>query len=851
MKKIFIFLLSLFPLISFANWDAVRTLNYWANFNSPFDINVEVINDACDTSRSYSWNIFSKLNVNGTSWTTCYKSWWKVKCTLSRANSDDRKNTISSGLNLVWDRAQILNDLWVESKIYSNFWSTYTHWVVADFGLLTDSNANDRFSSIEYSLNTGAKNLFNCGNTIRYFDNTECKEKYKTYEDVEVTNWSWVVTIEKRELPFEEVFYVNTSTSCSPTVVNFSNPIYPPVLSTELNIDWCEKKWNVLYCKSNTSSFKLNFKVTNGWTYNKLDYVNANINNEENTSSVIKNSTSTDFSVWNNSMEISLPKEKGKYTLEFSWYWKNGDWLTLSNLVTQKIVIIPNNDFKFSSWDYLDKVSWTNVYANNSDTYKFCKSVTDSNGNTLNDLSRILTTTIDSWFKTNRIDKTWDEALVIKSSTFDKVNSKACIEFAWLAPYKWDLGFKFALSKHDNLYEDIITDKKDLGIKVVNNIEFLKPFIWELTSSRDGSSFNYNPEVWTLMKYMLEAKLKTTNIETSNFRFNYSVNSNINLIGDNLEKQDFKVTDLEWKESFFEWRINYTGEDKLSTINPGVSVIKAKVIYTIWWKEVTYYISENINSSDTSPIKLEFSESKVNNSFIWVKIIGWILWEWNQDITWQDVNISELNSYEVRTQIRKNAYEYTKSLTSWSTVNGVHYVNWDFTISSNPNYETLVIKNWNLTIAWNITKPKFWVIVLSDWYSVVNWKNNKWNIFIKSDVTSLSWLYYADGWIMSVWTDSELLINDSFERTKLLQNQLTINWTIVTRNTIWWAILTSTWKYILPWGQTTDDFDLAMIFDLNYLRRWDVWTSDENKWYSTVIKYNPWLVLDPPKLFNN
>lgn len=851
MKKILLFLLTFFPIISYWNWDAVRSLDYWANFNSPFDVNIEVINEACWTNKNYSWNIFSNLNVNWKSWTSCYKSWWKVLCNISKPNWDDRSWTLKSWFYLVWNRAQILSWMWVESKIYNNFNSTYVHNIESDFWLLTDSNWNNRFSPVDYSLNTWVKKLFNCSNTIRYFDNTECKDLHKKFENVEITNWSWETIIEKREMPFEPKFYVNTDTSCSSSVVNYSNPITPPTISNDISIEWCFKKWDIYYCKSSTSAFKLNFKITNWWTNNWVNFLNFNINNENNTQNISRKSYSNFMWVWNNSINIILPKLKWNYTIEFSWYWKNWDGQTLSNLVTKKLVIIPNNNFSFSSWN-LEKISWTNVYANNNDEYKYCKLVTDSNLNTLTSLTRDLKVNVKSWYKTNRVSNTWDEALKLNDFYFDKNTSKACVEFAWLAPYEWDISFDFKLSKHDDFYESYINDYKDLWYKIVSNIKFLKPFTWKISASRDDNNYNYNPEIGTLMKYKFEAVNSTSNISTSNFKFSYSSNPNIILIWNYLEKQDFQISNLIWKESSFEWRINYTWTDKVSTIKPALKIENAVIEYELDNKIIKYYISELTSPNDNTPVKIEFDEAKINNSFIWVKIIWGIKWEWNQEITWQDVNISELNSYEVRTKIRKNAYDFTKSLTTGSTINGVHYVNWDYTLNnSSPNFETLVVKNWNLTIATNINKQKFWIIVLSDWYNVANWKNNKWNIFIKPNVTNINWLLYADWWIMSVWSDDKLLSTDSFSRTKNLQNQLYIKWSIITRNTIWWAVLTNNWNYVLPWKQTTNDFDLAMIFDLNYLRRWDIWTTLENKWYSTVIEYNPWLVLDAPKLFNN
>lgn len=70
--------------------------------------------------------------------------------------------------------------------------------------------------------------------------------------------------------------------------------------------------------------------------------------------------------------------------------------------------------------------------------------------------------------------------------------------------------------------------------------------------------------------------------------------------------------------------------------------------------------------------------------------------------------------------------------------------------------------------------------------------------------------------MVELWVQNsnwELYISDSDERTKDLQNQLVINWSLFTKNTVWWAVF-SWWKYLLPWNKKSSDFDKAMIYDL-------------------------------------
>ncbi len=80
---------------------------------------------------------------------------------------------------------------------------------------------------------------------------------------------------------------------------------------------------------------------------------------------------------------------------------------------------------------------------------------------------------------------------------------------------------------------------------------------------------------------------------------------------------------------------------------------------------------------------------------------------------------------------------------------------------------------------------------------------------------------YADGGIISNGFLNDTVGNykDSATRTNVLSEQLVIKGTLFTRNTIGGAIKGSTGKYILPGGSLTTDFDQAMMYDLNYMRR--------------------------------
>jgi hypothetical protein len=211
--------------------------------------------------------------------------------------------------------------------------------------------------------------------------------------------------------------------------------------------------------------------------------------------------------------------------------------------------------------------------------------------------------------------------------------------------------------------------------------------------------------------------------------------------------------------------------------------------------------------------------------------------------------------------MRKDAYSYIKNMKSWDILDWVKYIEWeDISISwNNLDYETLVIKNWNVIIDWNLNTSwnKLWIMVLKDSYDTNYDYINSWNIYINNNVTYINALFYADWWIISSQNGNPYT-EDSTSRTYDLNNQLTIKWSIFTRNTIWWAVL-SWWYYIMPGGSKTNDFDKAMIYDLNYLRRWNNWCDKDwnsvctNNWEyrePVVIIYNSWLSINAPKIFN-
>jgi hypothetical protein len=297
--------------------------------------------------------------------------------------------------------------------------------------------------------------------------------------------------------------------------------------------------------------------------------------------------------------------------------------------------------------------------------------------------------------------------------------------------------------------------------------------------------------------------------------------------------------------------LNTTQDATQLNQTPWLQVSSPIISYKLWGKTVKYYLSEGEDANDLTPIKTTWSE------FLWVRVIGWIQWAGKSEFTWQQENISNLYNSEQRTIIRKNAYDYVKNMESWKIVEWVKYVLGDTTISWNVDYETLVVVNGNVIIEndVNLSKKKLWIIVLKDNYDINTDYNGQWNVYIKPNVKEINAIIYADWGLISVDNAWKPYKADSSQRTQALNTQLVLNGSVFTRNTIGWAIL-AWWDYLLPWGVKTQDFDKAMVYDLNYIRRWSSGCEAESATgiclikEPFIIKYDSRIQTSPPKLFS-
>jgi hypothetical protein len=394
---------------------------------------------------------------------------------------------------------------------------------------------------------------------------------------------------------------------------------------------------------------------------------------------------------------------------------------------------------------------------------------------------------------------------------------------------------------------------------VINNVDynFKKPFAWNIqTWDNTTNTWAGTPRIWTLWQYKLSLVQKST-ITPSSLN-SYSLDnftSKIEPIWNGVSVQSNNITtttisDTSW--TTFNARLNTTAWASSLNQTPWLQVNNPIIKYSLWWQNVSYYLTESDGAQDSTPIKTTWW------NFMSIKVEGSAQSSWKGTITWQAESNSNLYPNNMRTPLRKNAYSYIKSMRSGDIMDWVKYVEGDINISWDQPYETLVVKDGNVIITWNLnpTNKTLWIIVLKDAYNLNDWFSKKWNVYIKPNVTKINAVIYADWGIISVNSSWVTYSWDSIDRTNDLNKQLVLNWSFFTRNTIWWAIL-AWWDYILPGWWTTSDFDLAMQYDLNYLRRWNsICDSNGNNctsWWTAapvIIKYNSKVQTNPPKLFS-
>lgn len=559
--------------------------------------------------------------------------------------------------------------------------------------------------------------------------------------------------------------------------------------------------------------------------------------------------------------QLTQSSEEIKIDNVFKKTWKRNLYIKISdnynNFTEKNYILNISPNYPDMSKSLLTLLNPGEKFADNIDWYNYKLELKDKFWNPINNKKVNLINQSCNWYnwcKTlylDMVNESWDTSFLLNTVNNSILNSNWELNFTLksLSPGEFTNRFIINMNLWDNKYINIPTNK-DYYISNNTDTKFKELFYWELFSSRDWHEWWNKVEVWTKLNYKLEVK---------GFKSTYNnINTEIENFKDKILPFDEINTYITWK-SDLSWlntkNINFSlsiNNKSKSLWTPWIKVMWRwpEISYQILWKTIRYFLWEK---SSTNWFSISNQWDKIQDKFIWVRVIWNLQSSWNQEITWQNKNFSDISKTDLRTQIRKNAFEYIKNMKNNTIVWNVRYVVWDITISWEiSGYETLIVKDWNVIINWNLNtnKRNFWIIVLKDWFDLKNDYKTSWNIYIDKNVTKINALIYADWWFVSSnW--KFIYDEDTIARSKDLQKQLFINWSLFTRNTIAWAIWVE-WNYYLPWGWKTSDFNLSMIYDLNYLRRWNKDCDTDLNWncfYSdaTIIKYD---IKNNPKLFS-
>lgn len=687
-------------------------------------------------------------------------------------------------------------------------------------------------------------------------------------------------------------------------------------LCTSDNFSWCNASKNQSITFTNESDNGSMWVLSiSDYAYNVKNY-NYTMNHIDKTAPVISifkdttilNLNSYKFKANNDDLKINFYEKTTSncsseinYLVKINWViiynslaWTSNFDATISNFfkstwskelyikATDKYWNFNEKIINFSNFpDEIDPTKTTitstenwNKYANNSDYYIYTISLKDKYNNpiynkVLNFIDQDCTFYSGCYtLKTNMWTSipSWDDALnEYLYSTPSNWSWEINFRVKSISPWVFTNRFKIQINDWDDNYNNI-SALKNYYIADITQNSFKKLFTWDIFASDDDwATWSALPEYGTEMKFKLVVKPISSvwSLGVNIWNFKTSIRA-IDLSSSEVQG----VSNISWlntKTPTFTAKIN-TSATATTFWNPWLQISdnsnlsNVVISYIMWWKTVSSYLSTLENWDDRTPISIENSSWNV---FIWIEVIWTLQWWWKSEFTWQEANFSDISKSETRTVIRKNAFTQIKNMTSGQIVNWVKYVVWDINLSWEISwYETLIVKDWNVIINWDLNNSwkKLWIIVLKDSYNINSDYTWKWNVYVNQNVSKINAVIYADGWFISSNISWVPYTIDNTTRTIELKNQLYMKWSLFTRNTIGWAILAG-WDFILPgWSKIAwvdANFDKAMIYDLNYVRRWkqnclelSPWVCKYNKW-AFVIEYDSKIQTDPPKVFSN
>ncbi len=436
----------------------------------------------------------------------------------------------------------------------------------------------------------------------------------------------------------------------------------------------------------------------------------------------------------------------------------------------------------------------------------------------------------------NSADQTggvWESALIFWASEF-QIQSTNQHDFFVTIPVASVAPFVSAGNKIRFTLEWVVGTKT----MDVSDIEynFTKPFTGKLEASSDnGITWAGDIRLGTLLKYRVSAdavsSMSLSNLQAYKLSLvdgNVKVASELSNIME-VRALNINIGSMTSKAGsiFDAWINTIDGATNVTSI-PVLEIDRSVIEYSLMWKTVKYFLSELSNGDDLTAIRKNWVE------FAWMGVIWNTQLAWKHTVTGQEQNNTDVNMMTDNIIVR--AKNHVAGMKANTIVWGVKYVEWaDYTVTQADisNYETVVVKNGNVYIKDNVDKS-WWkslgIVVLSDNY---NPETNaaKWNVYVTPNVTLIKNVsIYADGGLMSVDSNGAIYNWDSTQRTADLDKQLVLRGHLFTKNTVWWS-QGAQWDYILPWWNKTVNFDTAMEYDLNYVRRGNTWWdgTDTNK----------------------
>ncbi len=533
------------------------------------------------------------------------------------------------------------------------------------------------------------------------------------------------------------------------------------------------------------------------------------------------------------------------------WGWWGWNWCVWPNCDTTIVKIIPdpevedncaiNGEYCFSSQPWWSWWSKQTKYANLEESFDYdLTNITDANW------VRITKDMIGSMEVSycQAFDENSSDCITITDKDWKKVSAKdyLSIETNWLSfkikaanPFKFSNYFKVTFNKWDLDWKP--TNKK-VSVLLKNSVrqEFIAPVSIKNIKVSDDNWVTWDWEVDQesgIQKYKLELSgtwelyvkksqwtiINLKNITKDNFDWNVSLSWSLVWVVERFNFPRFifptfsadlifkdyddllSWSQLSLKDLIISYILNYRGKDY-------------KAEYYISWK----------------------TDKSCDATTLWAKIEWTLQWDWRVNSTEWKKNYTDLSKQELRTQIRKNAYNLLIWINAWKKVGTVYYFEWNKEFSKITwlnNWDTIILKNWNLIIDTDINK-NIWIIVLKDNYKI--WDFKSWNVFVLNNVENIKAAIYADGWFMR-------------KEKEMWEKQLKLSWALFTRNTIGWWVDWEKAEYIIPGGKKLwkSGRELSKKYDLNYIRK----MKDRCSEASFLIKYDTSIQTNPPKGFEN